>query len=89
MCEMEVVTWFLILVSDTTINQKGSEDALSVISSKFSMCFSTFEKWGWKEKWSGKISTIQFPGLNSLLKKEKEGKNSLYLSSISIIGDLS
>ena len=89
MCKMEVVTWFLILASNTTMDKKGSEDALSIISSKFSMCFSTFEEQGWKEKQSGKMSTIQFPGLNSLLKKEKEGKNLLHLSSTLIMGDLS
>ena len=53
------------------------------------MCFLMFEEQGWKEKQSGKISTIQFPGLNSLLKKEKEGKILLCLSFTSIIGDLS
>ena len=89
MCKMEVATWFLILTFDMTMDEKGSEDAQSVISSKFSMCFLTFEEWGWKEKWSGKMSTIRFTGLNSLLKKEKEGKISLCLSSTSIIGDLS
>ena len=71
------------------MDEKGSEDALSMISSKFSMCFLMFEEWEWKEKQSGKMSTIQFLGLNSLLKKEKEGKISLCLSSTSIMGDLS
>ena len=89
MCEMEVVTRFLILASDMTMDEKGSENALSVISSKFSMCFLTFKEQEWKEKWFGKMSTIWFPGLNSLLKKEKEEKNLLCLSSTSIMGNLS
>ena len=89
MCEMEVATWFLILVSNTTMDEKGSEDALSMVSSKFSICFLTFKEQGWKEKQSGKTSTIWFSGLNSLLKKEKKGKNLLCLSSTLIIGDLS
>ena len=46
MCEMEVATWFLILASDTTMDEKELEDALSVISSKFSMYFLTFEEQG-------------------------------------------
>ena len=83
-CEIEVVTWFLMLVSDTTIVEKGLEDTLNITSSKFFICFLIFIRWEWKENWSGKISTIQFPGLNSLLKKQKEGKISLYFSSTSI-----
>ena len=46
MCEIEVATWFLILTSDTTMDQKGSEDALSVISFKLSMYFLTFKEQG-------------------------------------------
>ena len=42
MCEMEVVTWFLMLVSNTTIVEKGLEDTLNMTSSKFFMCFLTF-----------------------------------------------
>ena len=49
-CEMEVATWFLILASNTTMDEKGSEDALSMVSSKFSMCFLIFEEREWKEK---------------------------------------
>ena len=84
---MELVTWFLMLASDTTIVEKGLEDALNMTSSKFFICFLTFIRQGWKENWYGKISTIWFPGLNSLLKKQKEGKNSLCLLSMSIRGD--
>ena len=40
-----------------------------------------------KENQSGKISTIWFPSLNSLLKKQKEGKNLLHFLSTSIRGD--
>ena len=84
---MEVATWFLMLVSDTTIVEKRLDDALNMILSKFFMCFLTFVRQGWKEKWSGKISTIRFPGLNLSLKKEKEGKNLLHLLSTSIRGN--
>ena len=87
MCEMEVVTWFLMLVSNTTIVEKGLEDTLNMTSSKFFMCFLTFIRWGWKENQSGKISTIWFSGLNSSLKKQKEGKNLLCLLLTSIRGD--
>ena len=87
MCKMEVATWFLMLVSDTTIVEKGLEYTLNMTSFKFFMCFLTFVRWGWKENWSEKISTIQFPGLNSSLKKQKEGKNLLCLSSTSIRSD--
>ena len=43
---MDVATWFLILISNTIIVEKGSEDALSVISSNFLKCFLMSEKWG-------------------------------------------
>ena len=89
MCEMEVATWFIILASNMTMDEKVSKDALSMVSSKFSMCFLMFEERGWKEKRSGKMSTIQFLELNSLLKKEKKEKILLCLSSTSIMGDLS
>ena len=42
MCEMEVATWFLMLVSNTTIVEKGLENALNVTSSKFFICFLIF-----------------------------------------------
>jgi len=83
-CEMEVVTWFLMLASDITIVEKRLEDTLNVTSSKFFICFLTFVRWRWKKNWSGKISTIWFPGLNSSLKKQKEEKNLLHLLSMSI-----
>ena len=35
MRKIDVATWFLILASDTTMVKKGSEDALSMISSNF------------------------------------------------------
>ena len=46
MCEIEVVTWFLMLVSDTTIVKEGLEDTLNVTSSKFFMCFLIFIRQG-------------------------------------------
>ena len=75
------------LVLDTCIQHNYGWEGIR--SSKFSIYFLTFEEQGWKEKQSGKMSTIRFPGLNSLLKKEKEGENLLHLSSTSIMGDLS
>ena len=85
--EIKVVTWYLILASDTMIVEERLNDALNVISSKFSICFLILEEWEWKEKWSENKLTRQFPGLSSSLKKEKEGKNSLYLLSTLIRGD--
>ena len=41
----------------------------------------------WKEKQSENKSIKQFPGLNSSLKKENEGENSLHLLSTSISRD--
>ena len=58
MCEIEVVTWFLMLVSDITIVEEGLEDTLNMTSSKFFICFLTFIRQEWKENWSGKISII-------------------------------
>ena len=49
-CEIKVVMWFLILVSDTMIVDKGLDDALSAISFNFSICFLILEEWKWKEK---------------------------------------
>ena len=86
-CEMEVATWFLMLASDTTIVEKELEHILNVTSSKFFICFLMFIRQGWKENWFGKISTIWFPGLNSSLKKQKEGKISLHLLLTSIRGN--
>ena len=42
--EINVVTWFMILVSDTTIVEKGLDEALSTISSNFSICFLVLEE---------------------------------------------
>ena len=80
---------FLILVSDITIVEKGLDEALSAISSNFSICFLVLEEWKWKEKWSGNKSISLFLDLNSLLKKEKDGKNLLHLLSTSMSGDFS
>ena len=85
--EIDVATWFLILVSNTTVVEEGLDNALNTISSKFSICFITLEEWRWKEKWFENKLTRQFPGLSSSLKKEKEGKNLLCLLSTLIRGD--
>jgi len=77
MCEIDVAMWFLILVSDTIMEEEEFDDVLNAISSKFSMCFLIFEECRWKENQSEKESIRRFPGMNSLLKTEKEGKNSL------------
>ena len=37
--KIDVVTWFLILASDTMIVEVGSDKALSTILSKFLICF--------------------------------------------------
>ena len=71
------------------IVKEGSDEALSIISFNFSIFFSVFENWKWKDKQSENKSISLFPGLNSLLKKEKDEKNWLYLSSTSISGDFS
>ena len=57
------------------IVEEGLDEALSAISFNFSICFLVFEDWKWKEKQSENKSITLFPGLNSLLKKEKDGKN--------------
>jgi len=44
MWEIDVVMWFLMLVSDTTIVEVGLDEALSTISSSFSICFLTQDK---------------------------------------------
>lgn len=36
-CDIKVATWFLILVSETTIEEKEFDNALNVISSRFFM----------------------------------------------------
>ena len=65
-CEIKVVTWFLILASDTMIVNKGLDDVLSTILSNFSTCFLMLEEQKWKEKWSKNKSISLFPDLNSL-----------------------
>jgi len=78
---------FLILVSDTTTVDEGLDNTLNAISSNFSMCFFELGEQKWKEKRSENKSISLFPGSNSLLKKEKGGKNSLHLLSTSMSGD--
>ena len=42
--EINMVTYFLMLVSDTTIVEVGLNEALSIISSSFSICFLALEE---------------------------------------------
>jgi len=44
MWEINVAMWFLMLASDTMIVEVGLDDALSTISSSFSICFLTQDK---------------------------------------------
>jgi len=53
---IDMATWFLILASDTTIEDEGLEDTLNVMSSRFLMWFLIFEEHRWNEKWSGNKS---------------------------------
>ena len=76
-----------MLASDTMIVEVGLDEALSAISSSFSIWFLAQEEWEWKEKQSENKSVSQFPGLNSLLKKENKGKNSFCLLSTSMSGN--
>lgn len=85
-CDIDMTTWFLMLVLDTTIEDEVFDDALNVMSLRFLMWFLTFEEHEWKENWSGKESMSQFPELNFLSKAEKKGKSLLYLLSMSIRG---
>jgi len=79
-----MATWFLMLASNITMEGKGFDNALNVMSSRFLMWFLTFEECSWKENWSGKESMSWFPRLNSLSKAEKKEKSLLHLLSISI-----
>ena len=49
MCKIDVAMWFLILVSDTIMEEEEFDDALNAISSKSLMCFLIFEECRWKE----------------------------------------
>jgi len=83
-CDIDMATWFLILVLNTTIEDEGFDDALNVMSLRFLMWFLTFEEHEWKENWSEKESMSQFPRLNFLSKAEKKGKSLLCLLSMLI-----
>jgi len=76
-----------MLALDTMIIKVGLDEALSAISSSFSICFLAQEEWEWNKKWSRNKSVSQFPGLNSSLKKENEGKNLFHLLSTYIRGN--
>ena len=77
MCKIDVATWFLILVLDTTMEEEGFDNAPNAISSKFLICFLIFEEYRLKENLSKKESIRQFPRLNSSLKTKKKGKSLL------------
>jgi len=49
MCKIDIATWFLILASDTTIEEEEFDNVLNVILSKFLMYFLIFKECGWKE----------------------------------------
>ena len=86
---MEVATWFLMLVLDTTTAEWGSSNAWIVILSRYLKWLLMF--WllllfeGWKWKWFGNTSISLFPGESSWLKEGKEEKTSLNLLSMSTI----
>ena len=79
-----MATWFLMLASNTTMEDEIFDNALNMMSSRFLMWFLIFKEHSWKENQSGKESMSWFPRLNSLSKAEKEGKSLLHLLSISI-----
>ena len=91
-CDIDVATWFLILASDTTIADFGSADAWRVILLRLQMCIFMLSSLclfvEWKEKQLGKTSISLSPGENFLLNRSNNGKISLILLSISIIGPL-
>ena len=89
---IKIVTWFLILVSDTMTIDFGSANNRRVISLSlhiytliFSLLFVFVE---WKEKQLGKISIGLSPRENSLLKRSKNRKTLLVLLFISTIEPL-
>jgi len=83
-CDIDMATWFLMLVLDTTIEDEEFDNALNMMSLRFLMWFLIFEEHRWKENQSGKRSMSQFPRLNFLSKAEKKGKSLLYLLSMLI-----
>ena len=92
MWDIDVATWFLMLASDTTTTDWGSDDAWMVVLSRYRKwllilwLLFLFERWN--EKWFGNTSISLFPGENSWLKGEKEGKTLLNLLSMSTKGPL-
>ena len=87
MCNIDVVTQFLIPALNITIEEKGFDDALNVRLSRSLMCFLIFEEHRWKGNLSEKELTRQFSRLNSLSKKEKKERSLLCLLSMSIKED--
>ena len=84
---IEVATWFLMLVSEMIIGEEGLDNTLKVMLLRFLMWFLMFEEHGWNENQSGKESISWFPGSNSLSKNKKKGRSSLWLLSMLIRGE--
>jgi len=64
-CEINIVTRFLMLTSDTTIDEEKLDKAVKVISSRFLIWFLTFFSHKWKENLLENKSIRQCPGKNS------------------------
>jgi len=73
-----------MLASEMTIEAKRLEKASKVISSRFLIWLLTSQEHRWKENQSGKESLSWFPRENFWLNREKEGRNLLFLFSMSI-----
>ena len=52
--DIEVATWFLMLASEMTMEEKGLDNVLKVMLLRFLMWFLMFEKRRWNENQSGK-----------------------------------
>ena len=52
--DIEVATWFLMLMSEMTIEEERLDDALKMMLLRFLMWFLMFEKRRWNENQSGK-----------------------------------
>ena len=74
MCNIEIATLFLTLVSDITMEEWGSEDTLIVMLSRLQRWFLISWVQEWKEE---KKSISLFPRENFSLKGENKKRNSL------------
>jgi len=84
MCEMDIATWFLMLISNMTMAKEGLEEAVRMMSLRFLIWILTLFSYRWKENLLEKKSIRQFPGENSWLNKSKEERNSFFLLSMSM-----